>query len=171
MTPDDFLRDIIDPGLTWLAKLGGPAVSDNTRRLLLAIAMQESGHDLAARYQNHPSTSAGPAKGFWQFEQSGGVRGVMTHTATKALAQKASSAANVAHHEQAIHRALEGHDNLATTYGRLLLLSDPQALATTQQAGWDYYNRNWRPGKPHPDRWPGSWAAADAAVKARPVQT
>lgn len=168
-TPAEFLRDVIDPGLIWLAGLGGPAVTDNARRMLLAIALQESGPNLEARYQNHPSTTPGPAKGWYQFEQGGGVRGVMTHPATKALAEKASKAANVAHHEQAVHRALEGHDNLSTAYGRLLLLPDPQALPTTQQAGWDYYNRNWRPGKPHPDRWPSNWAAADAAVRASPA--
>jgi hypothetical protein len=64
-----------------------------------------------------------------------------------------------------IWRALEGHDALATAFARLLLWTDPRTLPTTQQAGWQYYLDNWRPGKPHPGAWPKHWAAANEALR------
>jgi hypothetical protein len=45
----------------------------------------------------------------------------------------------------------------------LLLWTDPQPMPTSQDAGWQCYLRNWRPGKPHPDQWPRNWASAEAA--------
>src|SRR5215831_11244028 len=81
MPPDLFLNSILDPGLVALFQNGGPAITDAARRFLLAIAFQESGPKLEARYQNSPSASAGPAHGWWQFEQDGGVAGVWTHPA------------------------------------------------------------------------------------------
>src|SRR5262252_1528753 len=83
MRPENMLLDIINPGLEDLANLDGPAPSDAARQMLLTIALQESGPSLTARYQNSPSTSPGPARGWWQFEQGGGVVGVLTHSSTK----------------------------------------------------------------------------------------
>jgi hypothetical protein len=31
-------------------------------------------------------------------------------------------------------------------------------------AAWDYYLRNWRPGKPHPERWSVNHGAACEAL-------
>jgi hypothetical protein len=164
MDPDRFLATIIDPGLDILGELGGPAPSDNARREMLAIALQESGPNLAARYQASPSTSPGPARGWWQFEQGGGVHGVLNNSRTQALAQAACERFTIVCADAAVWRALEGHDHLAACFARLLLWSDPSALPTTEQAGWDCYNRNWRPGKPAPDRWPGNWGTATDVV-------
>lgn len=164
MTPDQFLKNIIDPALKTLADVGGPKVSNDARRELLAIAMQECGPNLNARYQNSPSTSPGPAHGWWQFEQGGGVKGVLNHSAVKDWASKLCSECAVVVQEAAVWRAIEGHDDLSTGFARLLLYTDPKPLPTTQQDGWDYYQRNWRPGKPHPENWAANWSAADKAV-------
>jgi hypothetical protein len=164
MDADRFLADIIDPGLQFLQALGGPKVSDDARRELLAIALQESGPQLEARYQNCPSTSPGPARGFWQFEQGGGVAGVLSHPSSSALSKSLCSGLAVQPASAAVWRALEGHDVLSTGFARLLLWTDPRALPTTQADGWDYYIRNWRPGKPHPDAWPANWRTASLAV-------
>ena len=59
MSPDTFLN-LIDNGLEFLASLNGPQPTDAARRLLLAIAMQESGPKLDARYQNSPSPMPRP---------------------------------------------------------------------------------------------------------------
>ena len=163
MRPDLFLTTIIDPGLVELSRNGGPPVNDAARRFLLAIAMQESG--LTARYQYSPSADAGPANGWWQFEAGGGVHGVMTHPASSALARKGCEVCTVVWEEGAVWRAIEAHDLLSPWFARLLVWTDPAALPTTQDDGWDQYIRLWRPGKPRPDEWPDNWAAADAAVR------
>jgi hypothetical protein len=165
MTPEIFLTNVLDPGLTFVAELGGPQPTDDVRRFLLCIALQESGPMLAARYQNSPSTSAGPARGFWQFERGGGVAGVLNHAASKALAAQACQALTVAANPAAVWRALEGHDLLAVAFARLLVFTDPHPVPVTEQAAWTCYcNRLWRPGKPHPETWPTNWRTASGAV-------
>jgi hypothetical protein len=164
MTPDNFLSSIVDPGLEVLHSLGGPGLSDDARRMLVAIALQESGPGLAARYQSSPGATPGPARGWWQFEQGGGVAGVLQHARSKDLAAKCCDVFTIVPAQAAVWRALEGHDGLATCFARLLLWTDPQAVPSSQQAGWDCYQRNWRPGAPHPNNWPGNWQTASDAV-------
>lgn len=155
-----FSTRIVVPSLVHLESLGGPKCSDPAVRMLLAIALQESGAQ--HRYQSTRTTStAGPARGFWQFERGGSVAGVMTHPRTKTLAQAVCDDALVDWDAAAIWRALEGHDGLAVAFARLLLWSDPQPLPKTSGDGWACYMRNWRPGKPHPSTWLGYWTAAN----------
>jgi len=169
VSPHTFLRTILDPGLVQLAHLGGPKPADDIRQFLLTVALQESGPDLDARYQNSPSTSAGPARSWWQFEESGGVAGVLGHASSGDLARNACKACHVQPSQSAIWRAMEGHDRLATMFARLLVLTDPHAVPTDPDDAWDCYcNRLWRPGKPHPETWPGNWAVATEAVAAVP---
>lgn len=158
-----FRSHILHPGLERLYHLGGPRPSDAAERLLLAIAAQESG--LRHRYQVLSSGSAGPARGWWQFE-AGGVAGVMRHPATATLARALCDHAWVAWDQSAIWRALEGHDELAVGLARLLVWSDPAPLPDRAPAGWSYYLRTWRPGKPHPETWWAHWERAATAVGA-----
>lgn len=167
-SPNEFLNEIIDNGLNFLALLGGPQPNDDARRFLLAIAQQESGQALNARYQGSPSAAPGPARGFWQFEQGGGVAGVLGHNSSSALASKVCAGCIVVRQTSSVWRALEGHDLLATSFARLLILTHPKALPKTEQEGWDQYMNLWRPGKPHREVWPGNWQRADQAVKANP---
>ena len=85
-----FRDRIVAPGLGWLHVQGGPEPSPEAERFLLAIAQQESGQSLKHRYQvlrvGDPSRP-GRAKGWWQFERSGGVAGVLGHPATKRVAE------------------------------------------------------------------------------------
>lgn len=167
MTPDRFLRSMIDPGLLGLRLLGGPPNSDAAARtFLLAVAQQESGAALEARYQSSPSSTPGPARGFWQFEQGGGVHGVMQHAVSQSLAMSVCASLTVQWNEPAVWRALEGHDVLAVAFARLLLWTDPYPIPTTQDAAWTCYaERLWRPGAPHPEVWPGNWQRAVATVE------
>mgnify|MGYP001576466703 CR=1 FL=1 len=73
MTPDTLLTTAIVPAFAML-----PSKMDTTeaRAEMLAIALQES------RCQ-HRAQIGGPAKGYWQFEQGGGVRGVLSHPSSK----------------------------------------------------------------------------------------
>lgn len=161
MSPEEFLRRMMRPGLHELAEIGGPAVSPLVERILLAIALQES--DIRARFQGSPASVAGPARGWWQFEVAG-CMGVLQHRASRELAQRMCERHHIVPHAAALHRALEGHDTMAAAIARLLLWTEPRALPTTAEQGWEQYIRNWRPGRPSQHRWGERWRTAHAAT-------
>jgi hypothetical protein len=164
MTPEHFLKRIIDPGLTVIAEIGGPKPSHDARRMMLCIALQESGPSLNARYQNSPSSSPGPARGWWQFEQGGGVAGVLQHGASKTMAYEVCDRIDVVVQAAAVWRAIEGNDVLSCAFARLLLWTDPKALPTAEEPAWNYYLNLWRPGKPHRDAWTPNWHTANQTL-------
>ncbi|WP_343499653.1 hypothetical protein [Achromobacter denitrificans] len=140
------VRTAIDPALALLpAKMDTPAA----RVMLLAIGLQES------RFI-HRRQIGGPARGFWQFEKGGGVRGVLTHASTREHAQLVCKARGVPATADAVYEALDKDDVLAAAFARLLLWSDPKTLPALgdADAAWALYLRTWRPGKPHPETWP-----------------
>lgn len=116
-----------------------------------AIGQQESGYLVRRQYGN------GPARGYWQFEEGGGVKGVMEHKSTAELARSVCHARGVPFVRRAIWEALETDDVLAAAFCRLLMWTDSGKLPTSEADGWAMYARTWRPGKPHPDKWPASW--------------
>lgn len=129
----------------------------NTQRadvMLLAIGLQES------RF-THRRQINGPARGFWQFER-GGVQGVLNHPASRKAAEAVCRARGVAPLAADVHAALEHDDVLAAAFARLLLFTDVKPLPAlgNSDAAWDYYMRNWRPGKPHPKTWDALYAKA-----------
>lgn len=144
MTIDDAVR-LVDRTLEYLPPR---MTSDAARVVLLAIGLQES------RFQ-YRRQIRGPARGFWQFERGGGVRGVMQFPTTAAPAREAATRYGVEPTVDAVYNALEHQDELACAFARLLLWTDPQALpsASNVGGGWQLYLRTWRPGKPHPHTW------------------
>jgi hypothetical protein len=130
--------------------------------MLYAIGLQES--LLTHRFQVLSSGGRGPARGLWQFEAGGGVTGVMNHKATSEIARLFAMQFVGTINPNAVWAAIAYEDILAAVFARLLLWTDAQPLppATTasQEYAWQYYIRNWRPGKPHPDKWPDNWRAA-----------
>lgn len=116
-----------------------------------AIGQQESGYLVRRQYGN------GPARGYWQFEEGGGVKGVMEHKATSELARSVCHARGVPFVRRTVWEALETDDVLAAAFCRLLMWTDSGKLPTSEADGWAMYARTWRPGKPHPDKWPASW--------------
>jgi hypothetical protein len=158
MSVEHFYNEIVSPGLAHLFALGGPRPSDTATQMLLTIALQESA--LKHRVQRLNSGNPGPARGWWQFERMGGVAGVMQHPSSSKLARALCESCLVPFTSADIWRCLEGHDVLATGFARLLLWTDPRPLPKNAHAGWDYYMDNWRPGKPHPAKWPGYWRIA-----------
>ena len=109
----------------------------------------------------------GPATGLWQFERGGGVAGVLRHPASAPIAWRWCRQARIpglTPSPDAVWRRLVTDDRLACALARLLLLTDPRPLPTEMQEGWDYYRRNWRPGRPHPATWPARWDAARRVV-------
>ena len=149
-----------------LAGLPASMDSPQARVLLIAIALQES--RLTHRDQivkgKKPGVK-GPALGLWQFELGGGVKGVLSHPAS---ALHAKSLVDFTTGPRGVWLMLELSDTLAAQFARLLLWTDPRPLPVRGDAaaGWNYYIRNWRPGKPHPQTWGAFWREAEALVYA-----
>ncbi|HEX5109880.1 MAG TPA: hypothetical protein VFV95_15620 [Vicinamibacterales bacterium] len=133
--------------------------SANASAMLLAIGLQES--RFTARRQ-----VGGPARGFWQFEQGGGVAGVLSHPSTKTHAATLLTTMRYSPDASGLHAAIEHNDVLAGCFARLLLWTLPGSMPAREAAniGWNLYVSAWRPGKPHRETWDAlyvqAWAAA-----------
>lgn len=160
MTPKSLLLNAIDPALAFLATRGIP-VSDKARVLVLAIAGQESAW--AARLQ----VPVAYARSYWQFEEGGGVSGVVHHPASAPHIKAVCAEHDIPYSVSKIYEAMAWHDVLAASMARLLLFTDPHPLPDVGdvQAGWAYYQRNWRPGAPHPEIWPARYGTAMGQVR------
>jgi hypothetical protein len=138
----------------------------SARIVMLAIGQQES------RFIYRRQMGNGPARGYWQFERGtqasrGGIWGVYLHPASSGLLQALCAARGCPFDPRSIWERIEIDDVLAAGVARLLLWTDALALpkADNPTGGWRLYaERTWRPGKPHPETWPGFWRAACAEV-------
>lgn len=158
---DAILHEAINPAL---ALLPGPMDTKEARVQMLAIGMQES--EFLKRCQVLPGGGRGPAHGFWQMERGGGVLGVLTHFASRFHAASICKARGVNPDSVAVWEALEKDDVLAAAFARLLLWTDGLRMPGINDAdgAWALYARVWRPGKPHPEKWPANHAAARSQV-------
>lgn len=146
------LSTIVIPALGQLpAHMGTP----EARVMLLAIGLQESRFRDRVQRPLRPGMRPGPARGFWQFERGGGVAGVLTHSATRTMAEHALARRDIPNDTRAAWDMLAKDDQLAAVFARLLLFTDPSPLPRIgdDRGAWMYYIRNWRPGKPHPQTW------------------
>lgn len=128
------------------------------RVMLLTIGQQES------RFIYRAQVPSRLARGFWQFERGGGVKGVMTHVSSAAEMVRVCSAIHVGRDD--VYVAIEYHDTLAAVCARLLLYTDPRPLPaiTDSEGAWQLYLRVWRPGKPHRETWDAYHVNAQRAV-------
>lgn len=162
MTLDEITRTGINPALALLPR---HMDSPQARVMLLAIGLQES------RFEHRRQMGNGPARGFWQFEKGGGVKGCVQHPSSAPHLRQLCAARGVPFEAMAIWQAIEHDDVLAAGLARLLLFTDPFKLPALgdPQAAWELYaERCWRPGKPHPETWAGYHAQARAFVEGRP---
>lgn len=159
MTPETFVSLVLDPGLATLRTVGIPS-DDRARLLILAICGQESNWE-------HRRQIGGPARGFAQFERGGGVRGVLTHSASHAAIRRVCGLLDIPCDEATVYEAAAWNDTLAVALARLLLWTDPRPLPARgdEHGAWVYYLRLWRPGKPHPDAWPRRYQQALEATQ------
>lgn len=155
-------EEILTPAFRIL-ETGNVARSYDTsaaRVMLLTIGLQES------RFLYRRQGGGGPARGFWQFEKSGGVKGVLTHVASANEIERVLNKIHVS--KEDVYTAIEWHDPLAAVMARLLLYTDsrplPSPYASSTEA-WQYYLSIWRPGKPHPDSWAAFHKQASDLVK------
>lgn len=158
------IAKILNPGLALLP------LSMDTRKArawLLTIGLQESRFEHRYQVLNDPKLK-GPARGFWQFERGGGVKGVMTHPKTAGILHNICADRGMAFDAMSVWQALETDDVLACVCARLLLFSDPYPLPEigAYDAGWELYaERTWRPGKPHRSTWNDYHDQARAALE------
>lgn len=158
----DVIAKILNPGLAML-----PLSMDTPRArlMLLTIGRQES--KFKDRAQVLAGGGKGPARGFWQFEQGGAVKGVMNHPATCGHARRVCDERGVPWDRPTIWAALEQDDLLACAFARLNLWWAPGALPEIgdSAAAWKLYaDVTWRPGKPHPETWSGYYNEARTAL-------
>ena len=149
-------RYVLTPALALLpSRMDTP----EARVMVHAICLQES------RYA-HRRQIRGPARGFAQFELGGGVSGVLRHKSSASLAQQVCIERGVEPKPKSVYDRLDQDDVLALAFARLLLWTDPKPLPEIGDAegALGYYLRNWRPGKPHPQTWPGLYRRAAEAV-------
>jgi hypothetical protein len=146
-TVDHILRHAIPAAFDLLPeKMRSP----HATAMIIAIGLQES------RFQ-HRRQVRGPARGFFQFEQGGGVVGVLRHPSTT---EHARAALEVLCYPRSatsleVYQAIEDNDTLACVFARLLLWTLPDALPGSDESdeGWRQYLNAWRPGKPHQSTW------------------
>lgn len=150
MQLSEIMRTAILPALALLpAKMDTP----QARVMLLAIGLQES------RFTAREQMGGGPARGFWQFEKGGGVKGVLTHKASRDYAAAICEMRGVNPDDRyAVWAALAKDDVLAAVFARLLLWTDALPLPGRDEpnAAWGLYAdpaRTWSPGKPHRQTW------------------
>lgn len=164
MTLDDITQTAIDPALQLL-----PAFMDSpqARVMLLAIGLQESRFEHRRQLVGSPPKPVGPACGFWQFERGGGVKGCMTHHASKDHLAHLCRVRNIRFDAMTIWHELQNDDVLAAGLARLLLWTDPHKLPAVNDVdgAWELYLRTWRPGKPHVRTWAAFHRAARESVK------
>jgi len=154
LTPEFFLAHALEPALGLLPeRMDTP----EARAMVIAIALQES-------RLLHRAQINGPARGYLQFELGGGVRGVLTHAASKGHIQSVLAALDYLSNATPAdcYEAIEHNDILAAAFGRLLLWTHPKPLPAQHETdmAWHYYMATWRPGKPHPGSWQDCWEQA-----------
>ena len=158
MSPDFWLRCALEPALYLL-----PAQMDTkpARAMCMAVCLQES--RLEHRHQ-----IGGPAHGYGQFEQGGGVRGVLTHAATKPHIRSVLEALDYDPDSspEECFIAIEHNDILGASFVRLNLYWLPNVLPARgdPEGAWGQYIRAWAPGKPHRASWNELYANAWEAV-------
>lgn len=109
---------------------------------LLAIQLQEAPNQEQRQI-------GGPAVGIWQFEEGGGIAGVLRHSASRPYALSVCKALDVEPTKEAVYAALQSTDDvLDAAFARLLLWTDAAALPALGDVtgAWQLYLRTWRPG-------------------------
>lgn len=150
--PDIQKKAIIQKGIDLL---GVRFDSKAARILMAAIALQES------NFEFRKQIPSGIARGLWQFERGGGVKGVLLHQSSKQYALKACEKEMVKPTADDVYLAITENDALAAAFARLLLWTDPRPIPLDEKQAWDYYIRNWRPGKARPEHWAKNWRLAN----------
>lgn len=145
--------------------------------LMLAATRQEAPNREQCQLPVRPG-KCGPARGIWQFEEGGGVRGVLRHAATRQAAIDLCHALGVEPTVEGVFAALPKADGdvLDAGFARLLFWTHPRPLPALGdvQGAFEYYLATWRPGAwsrgskkqraELREKWAANYAAALAVV-------
>src|SRR5262245_6305410 len=160
MKPEHFYDLIVEPSLHMIERLVKIEYTNEALVMCMVIPGQESNWN--ARFQG-----GGPARGYSQFEEGGGVHGVLTHPASSGLIRTICAAIDIdTVNDDTIYEAMAWSAFLNMVMTRLLLYTDPAALPAVgaEEVAWQYYLRNWRPGAPDRARWSGVYPIAVSCV-------
>jgi len=116
---------------------------------LLATGGQESG------YMSRLQLGNGPAHGLWQYEFNG-VSAVLKNPKSHGyLVGYLQSQTSIPVSAVSIYETIDTDDITACVIARLMYWTDPTPLPkfNDEETAWQYYVRNWRPGKPDRTRW------------------
>lgn len=153
MTSVGYVRAHVLPAA--FALLPSEMASDRATAMLMAIGYQES------KFEARRQIGGGPATGYWQFEQGGGIIGVLRHEATRGIVAVMWKRLGYTGSPTpfGLWIATEHNDVIAAICARLLLwtMPDPMPSVTEPEKGWAIYQGAWRPGRPRPSDWPESW--------------
>ncbi len=162
MTSLEYIKTLVFPAaFGLLPRMDSP----EARAMLVAIGLQES------RLTHRRQLGGGPARGFWQFEFGGGVRGVLNHIATRPLIQDVLETMQYDFLPDSSYEAIQHNDVLACCFARLLLWTVPQSLPRKGDANgaWNQYISAWRPGRPHRQTWDAfydqAWESAGYSLR------
>lgn len=153
LAPEQFVRFIVEPALSWLHERDNTAPTEAVRLFLVAVAVQESG---LRRRRQWPT---GPGRSWWQFEPRT-VGAMLAHPDARETMADLLAEFALPRGEDELHEVLAYNDLAACVAARLLLRCDPQPVPVGPDQAWSCYDRVWRPGKPAPERWFASWRAA-----------
>jgi hypothetical protein len=163
-----FYNCIMLPGLRFLDEIDGKFAKnvwrdvdgrdkavDMSEFMLLAIAGQES------NWEHRWQGNNGPARGYWQFEPIA-IKDVLTRSTSRKTANAVLDLLGIdTRVVYEVHKYAATNDILACTFARLFLWNDNEPLPEIdEEEMWDYYIRNWRPGKPSRERWKLVWKQA-----------
>lgn len=143
------LREDIEAGLNLLPTI---RKTDSARLQLYATNRQENParHPRQLVKKDGKLQPVGPAAGDYQFELTGGIRGLLNFKSptVQTLLAGACRARGVSQNAEAIFGALQVDPVFAAALARLLYYTDPKPLpAVADEAGaWALYLRTWRPG-------------------------
>lgn len=161
MTTVDYIVQSVIPAAMRL--LPTKMISPEAVAEMLCVGFQESEF-------THRIQVQGPARGFWQFEEGGGVLGVLDHPTTRPIIWGVLESLQYKPEPLACYIALAHNDVLAAVFARLLLWTHPHALPRRHEPtlAWQQYLDTWRPGKPHSDAWAGNFERAWSIVERIP---
>ena len=160
MTPFEFHRTVLVPGLTKMTAVIGPKPHGGNwenearaRIFLSAIAGQET------NWQNVAQIGGGPGRGFWQ-DESETCWDLVDNPISAKFMKAMCVAFNLQLDGDAIYAALLTNPLLEVIVSRLDPYCDPRPLPYTLKDAWTLYTSIWRPGDPEPERWSASYKAA-----------
>jgi len=160
MTPADFVWRVLEPGLALLPR---NMDTPEARVFLTAVAGQES-------HWRFRLQIGGTARGYYQCELRGAVAGVLGSPATSMQFAAVCRTLDIEPSAPEVYEAIAWCDALATALARLIPWMEPAPLPVIGDVGgsWTCYERCWKPGRPAPERWPGCYSAALAALQTPP---